>query len=138
VPGSDIKLILAVIRPLWAPRGTNHREQTDIIFDVIIERLLTEAGSPCRRLPWPVPGLEVPRPVRPIDSAAPVWTLERWDSWLLIFGESAASDADDRGAGQMLALAVRAVLTFQHRAVRGPGPWTTFPQEPGVTAIDRK
>jgi hypothetical protein len=66
--------------------------------------------------------------VPPIDSAAPVWTLERWDSQLLIFGESAASDADGRRAGQMLALAVRAVLTFQHRAVRGPGPWTISPK----------
>jgi hypothetical protein len=56
------------------------RKQADVIFDVIIERLLTEAGSPWRRLPWPVLGLEVPRPVRPIDRAAPVWTLERWDS----------------------------------------------------------
>jgi Protein of unknown function (DUF1266) len=75
---ADYAADFRISRNFW--QGITHRKQADVIFDVIIERLLTEAGSPWRRLPWPVPGLEVPRPVRPIDSAAPVWTLERWDS----------------------------------------------------------
>lgn len=91
-------------------------------FDVIIKRLLTEAGGRCRRLPWPVSGLEVP-----IQCARPTvqWSLERWDHL-----------CEKRGfrtptiAGSMLALVVRAVLTFQHSAVRGPGAWSTFPQGP--------
>lgn len=49
-------------------------------MDGIVELLLNHPQSPWRNLPWRVPGLEIPRPVRPVDPAAPVWTLERWDS----------------------------------------------------------
>jgi hypothetical protein len=74
---ADYAADFRISRNFW--QGTTYR-RSDVIFDIIIERLLTEAGRPWRRLPWPVPGLEVPRRVRPIDTAAPVWTLERWDS----------------------------------------------------------
>jgi hypothetical protein len=61
-------------RNVW--RASNIRDD----FDAITDRLLSDARSPWRRLPWQVPGLEVPRPARPFDSTSPVWTLERWDS----------------------------------------------------------
>jgi hypothetical protein len=118
VPGSDIKLILARNPPAWSPAG--HQSPR-------AKASAHRGGGALAALALAGAGPGSPRPVRPIDSAAPVWTLERWDSQPLIFGESAASDADGRGAGQTLALAVRAVLTFQHRAVPDPGPWTTFP-----------
>jgi hypothetical protein len=61
-------------RNLW--RGSN----TPDLFDGIAGGLLNKAGSPWRSLPWQVPGLEIPRPARPSDPTAPVWTLELWDS----------------------------------------------------------
>lgn len=63
-----------VSRNLWA--GSNARNA----YDPILERLLADARSPWRTLPWQVPGLEIPRPLRPADSQTPVWLLERWDS----------------------------------------------------------
>ncbi|MGC1303560.1 MAG: DUF1266 domain-containing protein, partial [Caulobacteraceae bacterium] len=61
-------------RNLW--RASN----TPDLFDGIAGGLVINAGSPWRSLPWRTPGLEVPRPARPLDPAAPVWTLERWDA----------------------------------------------------------
>lgn len=61
-------------RHVW--RASSTKDQ----FDTITERLLTEAGSPWRTLPWQLPGLAIPRPPRPLEDAAPVWPLERWDS----------------------------------------------------------
>jgi hypothetical protein len=78
--GRDLGLIMPPISGsraiFW--QGTNDRKQIGVIFDVIIKRLLTEVGSP-----GGPPGLEVPRPVCPIDSAAPVWTLACWGQLLI-------------------------------------------------------
>lgn len=61
-------------RHMWRASSTKDH------FDAITERLLSEAASPWRSLPWRVPGLEIPRSPRPLDPRAPVWSLERWDS----------------------------------------------------------
>lgn len=58
-------------RNMW--RGTNMLDE----FDTAIERLLEDRSSPWRRLPWPVPGLEIPRPPRAFDEARAIWSLER-------------------------------------------------------------
>lgn len=72
----------------WAEYAQDYRLSRNIwrasntpdLFDGITDRLLINAWSPWRRLPWQVPGLEVPRPERPSDPTIPVWALERWDS----------------------------------------------------------
>ncbi len=46
-------------------------------FETIADRLITERESPWVRLPWAIDGLEVPRPVSPLEDGAPVWSLER-------------------------------------------------------------
>lgn len=60
-------------RNMW--RGTNTRDD----FDRVVEQLLRERSSPWRRLPWAVPGLEIPRAARPPHPAAAIWSLEDQD-----------------------------------------------------------
>lgn len=60
-------------RNMW--RGRNDLDH----FDDIIALLLADKASPWLRLPWPVDGLEAPRPARAFDPGAPLWSLERRD-----------------------------------------------------------
>ncbi len=109
-----------ISRNFW--QGTNHPKQIDVIL-----RRHHQAPAHRGRGSLPTPALAgvrpgSPHPVRPTDSAVVAGSLDHL--------------CEKRGfrtptiAGSMLALVVRAVLTFQHRAVRGPGAWSTFPQGP--------
>ncbi len=63
---ADFKLSRALWRAVDAPD----------LFDAITDRLLADERSPWRRLPWTVPGLELPRPRSPAKTDDPVWSLE--------------------------------------------------------------
>lgn len=58
-------------RNVWAG------DDTPDVFDAVVSDLLEAPKSPWRRIPWGEPSLTVPRPLRPVDASAPVWTLER-------------------------------------------------------------